>query len=667
MRGERWAALVTAIDGRRGVAEVAETAGLAAFEVEHALATLAGQGLLGVAGSERDAAPPTPTARVEKWPSALVPLGDVSALVAAVGTALGDMGGHEDWSLVLVEDHLAPALAAWDEAARATGRPWLPAAVVGGALWLGPLLGSGAPSCYICLARDLARCLPVLALWHRLGGRSLESDAAPPWLAAAAAERLATALGDPAAPWRERLLSIDLASGAARAHATRRYAACALCGEPTLTGASPPEPLLLEARPIASAVGGWRSVEPAHVRRRLEPFVSPLTGWVRDVRQWPLAPGLPCAIAVATYPHPEPLERFEDLGRRPGVAAAGKGWTAAQAEVGALAEAIERSSGVFRGDEPRRLASQRELDEEAVPPNAVQLFSPRQLAAASVDGDGRHRPAAAFDPGEPIEWTALWSLTAACRRFLPTTLCYHAYRGPGPRCPADSNGCAAGSNPEEAILQGLLELVERDHVAIWWHHRLRRPPFPVSGGLEATLDRAAEVHGNAGRDLRLLDLTADLGVPVAAAVSVPRGRGDVLLGFGAHLDPELAASRALAELHQFWPAEGALPRRRARAGSWLAPDAAAPRAPMHPPRAITDLREAILGIVARLGERGIEVLLLDQTRDGSPLAVVRVVAPGLRPWWRRLAPGRLYDVPVALGWLAAARSEDELNPDLLEV
>jgi ribosomal protein S12 methylthiotransferase accessory factor len=80
----------------------------------------------------------------------------------------------------------------------------------------------------------------------------------------------------------------------------------------------------------------------------------------------------------------------------------------------------------------------------------------------------------------------------------------------------------------------------------------------------------------------------------------------------------------------------------------------------------TDLRDAIEDLVARLAERGIEVLVLDQTRDGSPLAVVRVVAPGLRPWWRRLAPGRLYDVPLALGWLAAPSSEEDLNPDPLE-
>ena len=39
---------------------------------------------------------------------------------------------------------------------------------------------------------------------------------------------------------------------------------------------------------------------------------------------------------------------------------------------------------------------------------------------------------------------------------------------------ADSNGCAAGNTLAEAIVQGFLELVERDSYAIWWYNRLQR-------------------------------------------------------------------------------------------------------------------------------------------------------------------------------------------------
>jgi len=45
---------------------------------------------------------------------------------------------------------------------------------------------------------------------------------------------------------------------------------------------------------------------------------------------------------------------------------------------------------------------------------------------------------------------------------------------------ADSNGCAAGNTLEEAIVQGFLELVERDAYAIWWYNRLQRPEVDLS-------------------------------------------------------------------------------------------------------------------------------------------------------------------------------------------
>jgi len=39
-----------------------------------------------------------------------------------------------------------------------------------------------------------------------------------------------------------------------------------------------------------------------------------------------------------------------------------------------------------------------------------------------------------------------------------------------------------------------------------------------------------------------------------------------------------------------------------------------------------------------------------------------VIVPGLRHFWPRFAPGRLYDTPVKLGWLSKPLPEDDLNP-----
>jgi len=57
-----------------------------------------------------------------------------------------------------------------------------------------------------------------------------------------------------------------------------------------------------------------------------------------------------------------------------------------------------------------------------------------------------------------------------------------------------------------------------------------------------------------------------------------------------------------------------------------------------------------------------EMLVLDLTRADAGMPAAKVIVPGLRHFWARYAPGRLYQVPVAMGWLARPLAEDELNP-----
>jgi ribosomal protein S12 methylthiotransferase accessory factor len=187
------------------------------------------------------------------------------------------------------------------------------------------------------------------------------------------------------------------------------------------------------------------------------------------------------------------------------------------------------------------------------------------------------------------------------------------------------------------------------------------------------------------RDLWALDITSDFRVPTFAALSrrVDQEVEDIIYGFGAHLDAEVALTRALTELGQsleavpaaFGPASARTYRgddealrwwRTAKTSeqSYLVPDPAlAARRPSDFARlASDDLREDVLCCVRLAAERGIETLVLDQTRPDVAFPVVRVVAPGLRHFWARFGPGRLYDVPVRQGWLPARLDERELNP-----
>ena len=61
-------------------------------------------------------------------------------------------------------------------------------------------------------------------------------------------------------------------------------------------------------------------------------------------------------------------------------------------------------------------------------------------------------------------------------------------------------------------------------------------------------------------------------------------------------------------------------------------------------------------------KHGMEMLVTDLTRPDIGLRVVKVIVPGMRHWWKRLGKGRLYEVPVKMGWLKEALAENQLNP-----
>ncbi len=124
-------------------------------------------------------------------------------------------------------------------------------------------------------------------------------------------------------------------------------------------------------------------------------------------------------------------------------------------------------------------------------------------------------------------------------------------------CMADSNGCAAGNSKEEAILQGFMELAERDSVSIWWYNRLKRPGVDLDSFDEPYFRALKEYYRTIDRSLWVLDITIDLKIPAFVAISSRTDNGpveDILYGFGAHFDPKIAIMRAVTEVNQTLPA-----------------------------------------------------------------------------------------------------------------
>jgi len=350
----------------------------------------------------------------------------------------------------------------------------------------------------------------------------------------------------------------------------------------------------------------------------------------------------------------------------------GKGWSAAEARASAVAEAVERYSGVFRDGCPTLVTRRAALGDEAITVVDHLQFSEAQLAAAQRgEGTGADRMTLAQCRDDlPIHWTPLHSLVNGGTRYLPTACCYYgapADVGVGP-WRADSNGTAAAHTRDEAILQALLELVERDAVAIWWYNRLARPHINLATFPAAIVTPPLSALASLGRTVRVFDLTHDLGIPVCAAVTAygPDSTNPVL-GFGAHPDVDLAVGRALTEAAQGVAlgicGAASLPALAAAGHPSLA--LGAPEVCTRDDFGAKWTRtpsEALGDVVEAISRLGLDVLVLDQTRPEIGLPVARVVVPGLRHIWPRFAPGRLYSVPVTMGWSPKPLAEDQLNP-----
>jgi ribosomal protein S12 methylthiotransferase accessory factor len=605
--------------------------------------------------------------------------------------ALGDFGvrvvdDRGDLTAVLVGDYLDEALDAVNQRRLQERKDWVLVQPTGVFPLVGPIFSPGKSACWRCLAdrmkwnrqvksfldRVSARCVSASSLGaNMLGGGGIALAAAE--IGKAIASGFRTDL-------REHIVSLDLLGSEVARHYVPARPQCPVCGVPELRDpARKPLPIRLRAGGrIVVTSGGYRSMAPGETVARYRKHVSPLTGVVSHLERIRTEQPLDASFIARHNFSPRP-ESVDALQAGLSGDSYGKGSTAEQGEASALMEAIERYCGIFQGDEIR--VSRRFIDfpdGEALRPEEIVHYSHAQYeesASGCCSGDGAPRR---FDPAIEMEWSPVWSLRDDRFKYAPTGLLYFFHEaGCENRLSADSNGCAAGNTVEEAILQGFLELVERDAYAIWWYNKLQRPQVDLDELGDSYVRDLRAAFAAMGRNVWALDVTNDIGVPVVVAVAHWK-EGDeefIEVAAGAHFDLRIATLRAMTELNQFL----AIERLRGRRGPVEGEESGDP-VPLrehpymrphgkasfeHSPFAdfvTLDRREQVRACVDHMARKGFDFLVLDQTRPDVEVPVVRVIVPGLRHFYRRFGPGRLYDVPVALGLRKRPIREQELNP-----
>lgn len=578
--------------------------------------------------------------------------------------------------IALTDDYLDPEL--W-KSVRETQKDHqiLLAKPNGRVLWFGPLMYGNSP-CPDCITKRLAQQRPDISrleenISQLVSPLSLNVNLAMLTALSAGYFRNSQSLEQ----LRGRILTYDTLKQKLRSHVVFPLHNCHRCNSsvPSNDGQWSRELTDVQKLPVQHLS---RTCSPSQTVDRLRRHISPVVGLIRSAKVDEIIPGLYRGSAVGSHLHNEfhSVEELREGGLRGG---SGKGRTPEEAMAGAMCECLEMYCARYSGDEPTIWMPYSALAGEAIRLNDCLLVSAQQFDRAryfSPWTSSRCWIPNALPDNTCIDWTRVWSLTNERYRYLPTSYCYINYRSDDALiyCQADTNGNASGNCIEEAILHGLYELIERDAAAIFWYNKVGRAGVSFDGVSDPLVSLVKTYYASIGRQLWTLDITSDLGVPAFVSVSHRNNlaKDRIILGFGAHLNPQIAMSRCLTENVQCLgvPESFGLPEHLEQ---WfeqsvesypqlLANDNIATNSVASiPDRSCPSLKAEIHTCVELLRRQDLEVLVLDLTRSDTPLSVVRVVVPGLRPPGPRFAPGRLYTVPVAMGWAPFPKHEDDLQ------
>lgn len=137
--------------------------------------------------------------------------------------------------------------------------------------------------------------------------------------------------------------------------------------------------------------------------------------------------------------------------------------------------------------------------------------------------------------------------------WVPACAVYHPYvpNGDLQLFRYNTNGLASGNTIEEAILHATFEVIERDAWSLAEDREIANADVVVEP--DSVPGRLLEAFHKQDVEIRLKDITTDVGVTTIGAASDDVRTKDpemLTIGVGTHLDPEIAAVRAITEVAQ---------------------------------------------------------------------------------------------------------------------
>lgn len=313
----------------------------------------------------------------------------------------------------------------------------------------------------------------------------------------------------------------------------------------------------------------------------------------------------------------------------------GKGASREQAKVSAIMETLERYSAEMN-DRPLEIDL---LENKIATGNAID---PRELILPQM--------AEFHVMHQPISWTKGYDLMNDEEVWVPASAVFHPYfsKQDMPLFRSHTNGLASGNVMEESILHALCEVIERDSWSICDFHMKTGSDvsIPEDSGVAYKLLTMFERRGIR---IHLKDLTSDVGIPTIGAACDDLKTKDpnlLVMGVGTHLNPEVAAIRALTEVAQSRatflhmesenPSIGDLNRRigyekmKAINRLWFMESTDRMDVSDYPYLDTDDIFDDVIIVLEELNRRGFrQAVVVDLTCQNLKVPVVRMIVPGM--------------------------------------
>ena len=217
----------------------------------------------------------------------------------------------------------------------------------------------------------------------------------------------------------------------------------------------------------------------------------------------------------------------------------GKGATPVQAETSAVMELVERYSFYNFANTPQNfiIGTYDHLKDRAMP---------FEVIAKSVhDTSDDLSKTRSFFSGIPMKWTWGTNLTTQEKMLVPFDW-FFAING--------FNGTSAGNCQEEALCQGICEIVERHVSAIVCREKKIVPAINPESATDPAVVSMLEKYNKNGINLYISDFTLDMGIPTVGVMAFDPStfpeKSEIVWTAGTTPDPEKAFSRALSETAQ---------------------------------------------------------------------------------------------------------------------